>query len=191
MVAIGAAVGAKVMPPWPPGPASPAYVDEETRTTDRAAAVCGRALGEGWWASGRVPGKPPVAKPDVRAGERMLNLTMPSSYRPVAKGGATDDYRCFLLDPKLSEDAYATSASIAPGARSIVHHVILFRISATAAPEAKALDAVGRSRLVVFWRHRCRAPQQRRQRALDRRLGPGWGRSARRGRRRCRRAASS
>ena len=86
-------------------------------------------------------GKPPVAKPDVRAGERMLNLTMPSSYRPVAKGGATDDYRCFLLDPKLSEDAYATSASIAPGARSIVHHVILFRISATAAPEAKALDA--------------------------------------------------
>ena len=27
--------------------------------------------------------------------------TMPSAYTPMAKAGATDDYRCFLLDPKL------------------------------------------------------------------------------------------
>ena len=140
--AIGAAVDAKVMPPWPPGPVSPDYVNQETRQlTAQQRSTLVRWAKAGGRASGPGAGKPPVAKPDVREGERMLNLTMPSTYRPVAKGGATDDYRCFLLDPKLSEDAYATSASIAPGARSIVHHVILFRISASAAPEAKALDA--------------------------------------------------
>ena len=69
---------------------------------------------------------------------------MPSSYTPKAKAGATDDYRCFLLDPKLTEDAYATSARIVPGARSIVHHVILFRIHAESGADAKRLDAASR-----------------------------------------------
>jgi hypothetical protein len=58
--------------------------------------------------------------------------------------GATDDYRCFLLDPKLTEDAYATSGSIVPGARSIVHHVILFSIGADSAAAAKKLDAASK-----------------------------------------------
>jgi hypothetical protein len=78
---------------------------------------------------------------EVRSGERLLTLAMPATYKPAAKGDVTDDYRCFLLDPKLSEDAYATSASVVPGARAVVHHVILFRIAETAGASARALDA--------------------------------------------------
>lgn len=139
---IAAVVGAKIMPPWPPGPASPDYVGQEDRrlaaeqrsTILRWAKAGGRATGPG-------AGKPPAVTPDVRPGERILDLAMSSTYAPSAKSGSTDDYRCFLLDPKLTEDAYATAASIVPGARSIVHHVILFRIAASAAPEAQRLDA--------------------------------------------------
>jgi Copper type II ascorbate-dependent monooxygenase, C-terminal domain len=140
--AIGAAVAARIMPPWPPGPASPDYVGQETRqlTAGQRSTIV-RWTKAGGRASGPRVGKLPAAKTEVRAGERLLNLMMPSTYRPRAKAGATDDYRCFLLDPKLADDAYATSASIVPGARSIVHHVILFRIAGTAGPAARRLDA--------------------------------------------------
>jgi Copper type II ascorbate-dependent monooxygenase, C-terminal domain len=139
--AIGAAVDAKVMPPWPPGPASPEYVGEQTRQlTGQQRSTLLRWAMAGGKASG-VVGKPAAVKTEVRAGERLLTLAMPATYNPKAKAGNTDDYRCFLLDPKLSEDAYATSASIRPGARSVVHHVILFRIPASAAADAKQLDA--------------------------------------------------
>ncbi len=140
--AIGAAVGARVMPPWPPGQASPDYIGQETRQlTARQRATIQAWAKAGGRASGPGPGKPPAVETDVRPGERLLSMTMASTYTPRAKGGATDDYRCFLLDPKLTEDSYATSAGIQPGARSIVHHVILFRIAAAAAPAARQLDS--------------------------------------------------
>ncbi len=42
----------------------------------------------------------------LREGERRLTLEMPEPYTPSAPTGVgTDDYRCFLLDPKLDEDA--------------------------------------------------------------------------------------
>ncbi len=48
------------------------------------------------------------AKPlPLRPGERRLTLTMPVPYLPKAPTGVgTDDYRCFLLDPKLTKRAF-------------------------------------------------------------------------------------
>ena len=68
---------------------------------------------------------------------------MPVAYRPAGVNGSTDDYRCFLLDPKLASDAFVTWARVAPGATSLVHHVILYRIGAGAVADANAVD--GRS----------------------------------------------
>ena len=47
-------------------------------------------------------------------------LGMPSSYQPTAKTGVTDDYRCFLLDPKLHRGRVRNvrDASIPERARS-------------------------------------------------------------------------
>ena len=76
----------------------------------------------------------------MRDGET-LDLRMPSAYKPSAPKGVTDDYRCFLLDPKQSADTSVTSARIEPGQPKVAHHVILFRISPTRVAAARELDS--------------------------------------------------
>jgi hypothetical protein len=139
---IAAAVQAGLMPPWPPGPRSPSYVGELGRRLSAGE----RATVLAWVkAGGRVDGParrplPPAPVP-VEAGESVLTLGLPSAYRPRAAKGVTDDYRCFLLDPKLQGDMSVTSARIEPGAAKVVHHVILFRVARAQVPAARRLDS--------------------------------------------------
>ena len=142
---ISAVVQADLMPPWPPGQRSPAYVGEGKRTLsakERATLVA--------WANagGKTDGparKPRAPKPTpVHDGERVVDVAMPTAYMPSAEPGTTDDYRCFVLDPKLADDVSVTSARIEPGASKIVHHVILYRISPGSRAEAAQLDAADR-----------------------------------------------
>ncbi len=139
---IGAAVRTRVMPPWPPGPLSPAYLGQSRRTLTAHE----RSTILAWVKAGaRTDGparKPRPEQPvEVREGERIVTVAMPGSYRPQAEKGTTDDYRCFVLDPKLAGDVSVTSARIEPGASRVVHHVILFRISASEIAEAARLDS--------------------------------------------------
>jgi len=139
--AIAAAVDTGLMPPWPPGKASPAYVGQDARilSSSQRAAILAWAR-----AGGKVdgPARKPAAPtgPKVRAGERLLNLRMQATYKPSAPKGTTDDYRCFLLDPKQAGDSFVTSARIEPGQPKVVHHVILFRVPATQVADAQQLD---------------------------------------------------
>ena len=140
--AIGAAVEAGLMPPWPPGDRSPEYVGEDTRKLSAQQ----RATLLAWVRAGaKVDGpalKPATPRgPNVPNGETLLNLRMQAAYRPSAAPGVTDDYRCFLLDPKQAADSFVTSARIDPGQQKVVHHVILFRVAPGQIPAAKALDA--------------------------------------------------
>ncbi len=140
--AIAAAVQAQLMPPWPPGKSSPSYVGQDTRilSAEQRATILAWAR-----AGARVdgPAAKPAApqKPEVRNGERLVDLKMESAYTPSAAKGVTDDYRCFLLDPQLSGDSFVTSARIEPGQAKIVHHVILFKVPAAQVADAKTLDA--------------------------------------------------
>lgn len=142
---IEAAVESHRMPPWPPGPRSPAVVGQ----TDRTLTARERSTILAWArAGGPIDG--PARAPQrrgpipVRDGESLLDLRMPAAYRPQAAKGATDDYRCFLLDPKLTQDTSVTSARIVPGQPRVVHHVILFRVPEAQVAEAKRLDRGGR-----------------------------------------------
>jgi hypothetical protein len=139
---IAAAVQTGTMPPWPPGAKSPAYVGETTRrlsARERATVLAWARAG------GRIdgPARKPLPRPPTtaRPGESILDLRLPAAYRPSAPKGTTDDYRCFLLDPNVSGDMSVTSARIEPGARKVVHHVILFRIGRAQVAEARQLDA--------------------------------------------------
>jgi hypothetical protein len=88
----------------------------------------------------------PVRSRPLRAGERLVRLAMPQPYLPSAPyGTGTDDYRCFVLDPHLSRDAFITGLNIVPGAPEVVHHVILFRVppGSVAAVEAQDRSAKG------------------------------------------------
>ena len=124
----------RIMPPWPPGPDSPEYVGQAARQLTRLELATIAA----WVAHGAPLGKAvsgTVPQPPRPAGS--LTLQMPVAYVPSAADGATDDYHCFVLEPKLRQDEFVTSVQIQPGAPSIVHHVILFRETGVAAAAAR------------------------------------------------------
>jgi hypothetical protein len=143
---IVAALEERRMPPWPPSSRSPHYVNQERRTLDRreretlVAWARSQVVRPGSARRGTPVGSARGTDAGPRDGETQLELSMPVSYRPKGANGSTDDYRCFLLDTGLEEDAFVTSARIAPGVASMVHHVILYRLAAAAVPEATALD---------------------------------------------------
>jgi hypothetical protein len=92
-------------------------------------------------AAERAAAAEPVTGSPLRAGERVVRLAMPEAYTPSAPyGTGTDDYRCFVLDPHLSRDAFITGLNILPGTRKVVHHVILFRVPPAAVPAVEAKD---------------------------------------------------
>ena len=70
-----------------------------------------------------------AAKPDAI-------LTPEEAYMPDSS--SNDDYHCFLLDPKLTRDTFVTATNVKPDQKSIVHHVILFKIGPDVANEARA-----------------------------------------------------
>jgi hypothetical protein len=88
------------------------------------------------------PSHAPAKLKPLRAGERRVEVAMPKPYTPSAPyGTGTDDYRCFVLDPHLTRDAYITGLNILPGTPSVVHHVILFRLPPASVAAARAKDA--------------------------------------------------
>ena len=92
-----------------------------------------------------APGSPsakPVAVAALRPGERWVDLPMPGgTYRPQAEAGGTDDYRCILLDPKITGDAFLSGVVLEPGNAKLVHHAILYRVDPDQVAAAQAKDA--------------------------------------------------
>jgi hypothetical protein len=134
------------LPPWPPSARSPRYVGQAARTLDareREALVRwarSQLVRPGAARRGTPVGRAPIPATAPQAGESRLELAMPTAYKPSGTNGSTDDYRCFLLDASLTQDAFVTSARIVPGDAAIVHHVILYRIPQASVARATALD---------------------------------------------------
>lgn len=85
--------------------------------------------------------QPPPSGRALRDAETYRTLDMPAAYTPSAPTGfGTDDYRCFLLDPELDEDAFITGIDVLPGNEDVVHHVILFRVPPASVPDAESMD---------------------------------------------------
>ncbi|WP_234359325.1 monooxygenase [Plantactinospora sp. BC1] len=82
---------------------------------------------------------PPAAP--LRSGERFVTLNLAQPYRPAAPNGGTDEYRCFLVDPGLTESAFLTGSQFLPQNGAMVHHAILFRLDPTQVASARTLDA--------------------------------------------------
>lgn len=95
-----------------------------------------------WAGSSKAEGQP--AAPQEQPLEQGLArvdavLTMETEYTPDTS--RHDDYRCFLVDPGLSEDAFMTAYFVRPGNAQVVHHVVLFEVGPNGTAEAEALDA--------------------------------------------------
>jgi hypothetical protein len=83
----------------------------------------------------------PASSVPLRAQERFVTLAMPTAYTPKAPTYGTDDYRCFLLDPKLTDRSFVTGVDVLPGNPDVVHHVILFQVPKDQVAAAEQKDA--------------------------------------------------
>lgn len=70
-------------------------------------------------------------------------VTMTKAHLPVAPNNGTDDYRCFLLDPKVSEDSIIRTIQFIPQKKNYVHHAIVFRVTDADLPQAITEDKNG------------------------------------------------
>jgi hypothetical protein len=64
-----------------------------------------------------------------------------TAYRPAPPSGGTDEYRCFLVDPGLTEASFLTGSQFLPQNAEIVHHAILYRIPPSEVEHARTVDA--------------------------------------------------
>jgi hypothetical protein len=74
---------------------------------------------------------------------KKYSVTMTKAHLPVAPNNGTDDYRCFLLDPKVTEDSIIRTIQFIPQRKNYVHHAIIFRVTDADINEAIAQDKNG------------------------------------------------
>jgi Copper type II ascorbate-dependent monooxygenase, C-terminal domain len=74
---------------------------------------------------------------------KRYTVTMIKAHLPVAPGNGTDDYRCFLLDPKVTEDSIIRTIQFIPQNKNYVHHAIIFRVTDADLPAAIQADKNG------------------------------------------------
>ena len=114
-------VESRTMPPWMPGDQGVplkhvrALSDAEIKLITTWAAAGGPEGSK----SDHLERTPNL--PTVRAD---LAFQMPEPYTP--KATLSDDYRCFVIDPKVTEQQFVTGYDIKAGVAAQVHHVILF-----------------------------------------------------------------
>ena len=136
--ALADAVTTRRMPPWlPAGDCHPLQHS--------------RALSEGeiatlqdWFTDGMPEGDvadyvAPAAPDVISLPPASLTLGTATGY--TASRATPDDYRCLPLDYTFEADTFITASNILPGARSVVHHVLLYRVDAADVAELEAKDA--------------------------------------------------
>ena len=84
----------------------------------------------------------PVAQ-GAKSQSKFYVAKMVKAHTPTAPNNGTDDYRCFLLDPKVNEDSIIKSVEFLPQNKSYVHHAIMFRVTSADLPQAITADKNG------------------------------------------------
>ena len=84
------------------------------------------------------PAVAPLPTPSKDTILRTYSVKMEKAYLPQALSNGWDDYRCFLLDPKMDQDSIIRSIQFIPERKEFVHHAIIFRV--TSIDLAEALD---------------------------------------------------
>jgi mono/diheme cytochrome c family protein len=78
---------------------------------------------------------------EMRLEGDVLELKAAEPYAPQPGALQADDYRCFLIDPKLDRDRYVTAYDVIPGDPRIVHHAVAYTVNLDL---QLGMDAAGR-----------------------------------------------
>lgn len=76
-------------------------------------------------------------------GATTITLQATHAYQPKAPPGATDDYHCTLVDPRVRENSMIVSSEFFPESDE-VHHAILFLVPPDLAAAARRADGDGK-----------------------------------------------
>jgi len=117
---------AKIMPPWHAQNTDECSVPlgwkNDIRLSDAEIATF-----KAWLDAGKPEGDPADAPPprEIVTGLPRVQLELkPDAPFTVAPGA--DEFRCFVLDPKLLMDSYLNGMFVIPGNSAVVHHVLVF-----------------------------------------------------------------
>jgi hypothetical protein len=84
-------------------------------------------------------GPPPYSPPPVGLSSVDMDLAPKSAF---VASGTTDQFRCIVLDPSLTERKYIDGMAIVPGNPSVVHHALTFRSSRSKMAEMAGDDGI-------------------------------------------------
>jgi hypothetical protein len=127
------AVRWRVMPPWKPVPGFGEFVEPRRLSDSELATLVS------WIEAGAPEGDPAKRPPPLvfpegwRLGPPDHVLEMAEPYTVPAR--ASDVYRCFVIPTNFPEDRWVTKVEYAPGDRKLVHHILAY-IDTTSAAEA-------------------------------------------------------
>ncbi|WAS96571.1 monooxygenase [Nannocystis punicea] len=137
---IAAVTGARTMPPFnlDNGGTCNTYVGARWLDEDDIATLAA------WAQAGAPAGEPSGEAPQAPAAWQLdrvdLTLAMPEPYTP--DDSADDIYRCFIIDPGLTEEAFLVGFEVRLGRPEMVHHLTLYALdSEQDEADAAMLDA--------------------------------------------------
>ncbi|HTL81566.1 MAG TPA: T9SS type A sorting domain-containing protein [Bacteroidia bacterium] len=121
--AMATAVGAGVMPPWPPDTTYMHYCGERKLSQAQIQTIVD------WTANGMQQGNlaqaptPPVYSGSAEITNPDLTLQMPN----YTVNTGSDLYRCFVIPSGITQNEFITGIEVIPGNRPIVHHVLIYQ----------------------------------------------------------------
>lgn len=132
-------VEARRMPPWPAGNSGTCntFVDARWLSQDQIDTIVA-------WTKAGAPEGDPANRPELPGdppGLAEVTTTLDTMVDYTPDGDLDDEYRCFIVDPQITEDMYLTAYEVKPGDSRVVHHVILYAFADEASEqEAQGLD---------------------------------------------------
>lgn len=125
---IASVTQAGIMPPWG-AVETPACKPRFKWQADPRLSAPELATLAAWTAQGAPEGDPKDAPPAYVAPARGLpnaDVELAPKVGFTVTDKTHDTFRCFVIDPKLTQPAYINGTNIVPGNPQVVHHVLLF-----------------------------------------------------------------
>jgi len=126
----------KIMPPWGAQNTSECttrygFVGDPSLSDDQIATIAA------WHQGGDVAGNPADAPPPNNT---VLPTDLPDPYTALQPAvpytlpatQTTDYFRCYVLDPQLTQTTWVTGTNVKPGNKTIVHHALIYSVPGTA-----------------------------------------------------------
>lgn len=138
--AIRSATEQRIMPPFVLDNSGACNTYQDARWLDDAEIATIGAWVDGGTLEGDPANAPPVPPPP--AGLDRVDVTFDMGVEYTPNTAISDDYRCFIIDPGLTQTQFMIGSEVKPGDDRVVHHVILYALDdAQAEQDAANQDA--------------------------------------------------